>query len=167
METEYIKLRDQYLPAKPAVVFVLESPPAGHGYFYDPNGKVSEVLFRSFMKLLAIKPISKDEGLSEFKRKGWVLVDPIYQPVNKLSDKEANKLILDNYPNFKKDLLVVIQDDKTTPIILIKANICRLLEEPLFEDGFNVVNDSVIIPFPLHYHLNAFLEKVGKLLVGL
>lgn len=163
MEYEFISLRNKYIPSELKVVFVLESPPEGHGYFYNPKGKVSEVLFKAFMKLLNFCPITKEEGLKKLMDNGWLLVNPIYKPVNKLPDKEANKLILDNYSNFKKDL-ISLGVNKDTSIILVKSNICKLLELPLKDDGFNVINNSLVIPFPLHYHLNNFNDKILSLL---
>lgn len=164
MEKEFIALRNKYLPKKIKAVFVLESPPAGHGYFYDSSGRVSEVLFRAFMKaILNFSPRTKEEGLRKLADSGYLLVNPIYTPVNKMDDKEADKLILGNYDNFKKDLINLI--GKTdVPIILVKSNIFRLLEKPLLEDGFNVINDGILIPFPLHYHMNTFEQRVGVML---
>lgn len=164
MKTEYEKLRDRYIPEKIKVVFVLESPPAGHGYIYDPNGRVSEILFRSFMALLGKKTDTKDEGLKLLQKKGWLLTNPIYEPVNKISDKEADRKILANYSNFKKDLLKLLGNNKKIPIILVKSNICNLLEKPLLEDGFNVLNNGVSVPFPMHYHFESFKNKIDSLL---
>lgn len=161
-ENTYISLRNAYLPEKIKVVFVLESPPEGHGYVYDPSGRVSEVLFRAFMKVINYKPTDKHEGLKQLQSEGMVLVNPIYVPVNKLPDKEADKIILNNYDNFIEDLSLLI--DKQTPIILVKSNILKLLENKLIADGFNVLNNGILVPFPLHYHAESFQEKVSKML---
>lgn len=161
---EYISLRNQYLPKNLSAVFILESPPEGHGYFYNAEGRVSEVLFRAYMKLLKVSPKNKKEGLEKLAEKGWLLVNPIYQPVNKLPDKEADKLILNNYDNFLSDLGGLTKKNMNVPIILVKSNILRLLEKPLLEDGFNVINDGFLIPFPLHYHAKRFQDGVEKLL---
>jgi ABC-type transporter Mla subunit MlaD len=45
--TEKVFLRNKYNPADISAVFVLEAPPPALGYFYDPQGRVSEVLFRA------------------------------------------------------------------------------------------------------------------------
>ncbi|KND47416.1 MAG: hypothetical protein AB199_03230 [Parcubacteria bacterium C7867-004] len=164
MEEEYIRLRNAYLPKKLSTVFILESPPEGHGYFYDTNGKVSEVLFRAYMKLLGITPSSKPEGLEALAAKGWILVNPIYTHVNKLPDKEADAMILANYPVFIADLKNLLGTGHNTPIILVKSNIVRLLEAPLLADGFTVLNKGQLVPFPLHYHAAAFDERVRSLL---
>lgn len=164
MEQEYINLRNKYLPEKIKVIFVLESPPRDHGYFYDPAGRTSEVLFRAFMKFISFVPTNKDEELKELAKRGYLLVNPVYVPVNKLPDKEADKIILDNYQNFLTDLNILI-GKKTPPIILVKSNILRILEQPMLSDGYNVINKGLLIPFPLHYHASTFQERLKTLLL--
>lgn len=162
MENKYLLQRKLYTPKKIKQIFVLESPPESPAYFYNPEGKTSEVLFRAFMALLKIEPKTKHEGLQYFMQQGWLIIDPIYEPVNKLSDKEADTLILENYANFKKDLSQYANGK--TPIILVKANIVKLLEDKLITDGFNVINNNMSIPFPLHYHQKEFLRIIKLLL---
>ena len=41
-------------------------------------------------------------------------------------------------------------------MILIKENVCRLLEARLREDGFNVLNSGRVIYFPSHKRQNDF-----------
>lgn len=166
MEKNYIDLRNNYLPKKLKVIFILESPPEGHGYFYDPSGRTSEVLFRAFMKLIDFVPVDKNEGLKELAKRGYLLVNPVYIPVNKIPEKEADTIILNNYKKFLKDLNDLIKNQKKVPVILVKSNILRLLEKPLISDEFNVINEGILIPFPLHYHINTFLERVNKMLLG-
>ncbi len=152
------------MPPKIKVIFILESPPSGGGYFYDPDGRISEVLFRAMMKtVLNFSPKNKDEGLRKFANSGYLLVNPIYTHVDKLPDKEADKLILDNYGNFLKDLKEITKDNGVK-IVLIKKNIVSLLEKPLLKDGLNVLNKGLMIPFPLHYHIKTFDEKIKFLL---
>ncbi len=165
MKNQYKVLRNNYMPKNLRIILVLESPPHNGKYFYKPDGKVSEILFRSLMSvLLNIKPETKSEGLKEFSKAGYLLVDPIYEPVDNISDKEANKLIMKNYPNFVYDLREIIGNKKNVKIILIKKNICELLEQPLLKEGFNVINNGEMIPFPLHYHTNTFSEKMKRII---
>lgn len=160
---KFISLRNKYKPKNIKVIFVLESPPDGHGYVYDPSGHVGEVLFRAFMKLLNIKPENKEQGLNFLKERGVLLLNPVYIPLNKLSDKKANEIILKNLDTFSKDLQK-LNPKKDIPLILVKSNICKLLEEPLREKGFNVLNSGVTIPFPMHYHQESFYKKCHTLL---
>jgi hypothetical protein len=105
---------------------------------------------------------TKEEGLSHFQKEGFYLVNPIYTPVNKVSDKDADELILENYENFKKDLIA--ENLQNTPLIIVKSNVWKLLKDKLTDDGFIVLNREQMIPFPMHYHFESFKEKVQKLL---
>lgn len=157
-----LKLREKYTPSNIKVIFILESPPQGHGFVYDPSGHTGEVLFRAFMRIMNVKPETKEIGLQQLKQKGIFLMNPTYTPVNKLKDSEADKIIMDNYENFIADL-TLHNPEKEIPLILVKSNICRLLEEPLTKDGFSVLNKGQMIPFPIHYHQDKFHEIVSGL----
>jgi hypothetical protein len=62
-------------------VTIAESPPASGKYFYDPTGATSEWLFAALMKQIGFSPSNKEEGLREFQRRGWILIDATYEPV--------------------------------------------------------------------------------------
>lgn len=161
----YHKLRAKYTPLRPKLVFIAESPPAGGKYFYDPSGKVTEPLFSAMMHdVLGISPDSKEEGLSKFAKAGFLLVDATYVPVNKsFSPKERNAKILEDYPLLLEDLNDLLPS-KATKIMLIKANVCRLLDARLQSDGFNVINRSIVVPFPAFGQQTMFRETVKGLL---
>jgi hypothetical protein len=142
----YLSLRRRHEPAVPSLIIIAESPPASGRYFYDPNGKTSEPLFAALMRQLAISPKSKEVGLREFQRAGWLLVDATYQPVNAL-DHARDRVLERDYPLLRSDLMRLI-DGRSIPIVLIKANACRMLESKLAQDGFNVLNKGRVIYFP-------------------
>jgi hypothetical protein len=158
----YLKLRNRYLPSNLKTIFVSESPPASGKYFYDENGSVGEPLFKAMMKLLRIEPATKKEGLSVFQNTGHLLVDATYRPVNKLKGKARNKAILEDYGVLREDLRNLCGDNYMK-IILIKANICRLLESRLKADGYNVKNNGIVVPFPSSGQQNKFALKMKKL----
>ena len=160
-KTYYLKLRDRYKPTVLKTIFILESPPASGKYFYDETGAVTEPLYTAFMRLLSYKPITKKEGLEYFAQTGHFLVDATYQPVNHLKEKDRKRVILSNYNALVEDLksLRVVDQSK---LVLVKANICRLLEGRLLRDGFNVINKGVIIPFPSSGQQRRFREMVSK-----
>lgn len=161
---EFVSLRNEYRPKEVRFCFIFESPPAHGGYFYDPSGKLTELLFRSLVKTLFKKTFAtKEEGLRHFQKEGFYLVNPIYKPVNKISDKTADEMILENYENFKKDL--IDEKLKNVPLIIVKANTWKLLKDRLADDGFNVLNREVMIPFPMHYHFDSFKERVSDLIL--
>jgi len=164
----YLKLRNKHLPEELKLIFVLESPPASGKYFYDKSGKTSESLFNELMKALSYIPSDKKDGLEFFKNKGFFLVDATYKPVNKLKGIERNHTILSDFDNLVADLKN-LNSDKRVSLILIKANICRLLEAKLQSEGFYVLNESAVIPFPstgqqkkFHIEINKLLNKYYK-----
>ncbi|MBW1613151.1 MAG: hypothetical protein JRJ57_04080 [Deltaproteobacteria bacterium] len=160
-KTYYLKLRDRYKPKVIKTIFILESPPASGKYFYDETGDVTEPLCTAFMRLLSYKPITKKEGLEYFVQTGHFLVDATYQPVNHLKEKDRERVILSNYNALVEDLqsLRVVDQSK---LVLVKANIRRLLEGRLLRDGFNVINKGVIIPFPSSGQQRRFREMISK-----
>ena len=161
---KFIQLRNKYIPRKIKTIFIFESPPVDKGYFYDETGKSSEILYRSLMKCLFNEvPEDKSEGLKQFAENGYFIINATYRPINKIKDKDADIYILKNYNSLKKDLENMIESKKIK-IILVKKNICILLKNKLLYDGFNVVNNDEIIPFPMHYHYKVFCKKINKLL---
>jgi hypothetical protein len=148
--SEYLSFRRKFEPENVKLVIVAESPPASDEgkYFYNPDGKITEWLFAALMKQLGVEPKTKDEGLREFQRQGWTLIDATYEPVNKRESEAAKKeVILRDYPLLRDDLKRLLPD-LSTPVVLVKANVCRLLEPKLTADGFNVINKGQSVSFP-------------------
>lgn len=162
-EEYYYNLRNKYCPKNIGIVFVLESPPASGKYFYDEEGDVSEPLFSAMMKLLKSNPQNKREGLTYFADSGYFIVDATYQTVNKLQGKKRDDKILENYENLVADLKK-LGDPKQINIILVKANICRLLENKLISIGLNVQNNGIVIPFPSTGQQKKFFEGIQKVI---
>jgi len=158
--SDYLSMRLDFEPTSESIrlVIVAESPPASSKYFYNTNGKVSEPLFKALMKQLCIRaPNTKADGLREFQKRGWVLVDATYQPVNKLSSGEVKSTLNRDYPELCDDLKQLLSTRRhEVPLILIKANVCKLLEPELRKDGFNVANRGHIVYFPRHGHQSKF-----------
>jgi len=96
---------------------------------------------------------------------GYFLVDATYNPVNhcKSSINKRNAIVLSDYPNLIADLKK-ITGARRTEIILVKANICRLLENMLLKDGFNVINNGVVVYFPSTGQQNKFKEQIESIL---
>ena len=158
----YLNLRNKYHPEELKLIFLLESPPVSGKYFYDETGKISEPLFSALMKLLNYNPDDKKDGLEFFKNKGYLIVDATYKQVNSLTGNERSTAILSDFNNLVDDLERICPK-KEMPIILVKANICILLEERLTANGFNVINNGAIIPFPSHGHQNRFHSEASKI----
>ena len=159
----YLKLRNRYLPSKLNLIFLLESPPVSGKYFYDESGKTTEPLFSAFMKFSNYSPSDKSDGLEHFKNEGHLLVDATYKQVNKLKGKIRDYTILSDYNRLIEDL-ENLSPKKNVPIILVKANICRMFDERLTERGFNILNKGIVIPFPSHGQQKKFHSEMLKVL---
>ena len=159
----YLRLRKQFFPDILNTIFVLESPPASGKYFYNERGNITEPLFKAMMTLTEIKATTKIDGLLLFQKKGYCIVDATYTPVNHLKGKKREQTILHDYNNLITDLND-LSNSKKPDIILIKANICRLLEQRLLKDGFNIKNNGVVIPFPSTGQQNNFADSIKKCL---
>jgi hypothetical protein len=104
-KSEYFRLRARFTPANPKIIFVLESPPASGLYFYNPDGKTTEPLFKAMMKdVLEIAPHTKEEGPREFVTRGYLLIDATYTPINNLDNAEADAMILRDFHELVEDL---------------------------------------------------------------
>jgi hypothetical protein len=158
----YLSFRNKYAPKRIRLAIIAESPPASGKYFYDPAGIPSEPLFAALMRQLGISPRTKQDGLAEFQRSGWVLVDATYEPVNSLTASNRNQIIARDYPLLRDDLASLVPD-RSAPLILIKANVCRLLESRLLEDGFHVINRNRVVYFPGSGRQKKFHEQFSAI----
>lgn len=159
----YLRLRNRYIPEKLNLIFILESPPVSGKYFYDETGKTTEPFFRAFMKLLSYSPTDKKDGLEYFKSNGYLIIDATYKQVNKLKGKIRDYTILSDYNRLIDDIENMCPE-KNVPIILVKANICRMFDERLTERGFNILNKGVVIPFPSRGQQKRFQLEMSKVL---
>jgi len=164
---EYLSLRRRYEPKSIKLVIIAESPPASGKYFYNPEGCPSEPLFAALMKQLGYSPLTKEDGLLELRRTGWVLVDatyePVNEPVNAPSSSGRNRIIARDYPLLLEDLKSLIAG-RPIPLVLIKANVCRILEPKLAADGLNVLNRGRLIYFPATGRQKQFQQQFAEVL---
>jgi hypothetical protein len=164
----YQALRRRYQPTTIKLAIIAESPPSSGKYFYDPTGSTGEPLFTALMQQLRFEPRNgkarnKKKGLAEFQRRGWILIDATYQPVNDLTESSRNKIIDRDYPRLRSDLESLITD-RSTPIILVKANVYRLLKRKLMNDRFNVINHCIVVYFPANGHQKQFHRQFGAVM---
>jgi hypothetical protein len=161
--SDYLSLRERYYPKHAKIIFVLESPPKSGLYFYNPDGLVTEPLFRAMMKdVLEIQPKSKHEGLTEFAAWGYLLIDATYIPVNGLSSDVRDAVIEKDFPLLVEELHRYA--DSETKVVLVKVNVCKLLESRLVDQRFTVLNRGKRIPFPSTGQQNKFRSLVRPML---
>jgi hypothetical protein len=158
-----MRLRRAYTPERLKLAIVAESPPASGKYFYDDKGKVSEPLFAALMQHVGFedgRAPTKADGLRRFQEKGWLLVDATYEPVNELPDRQKADVIKRDYASLRHDL----EGLGGPHLILIKANVCRLLEPLLVHDGFNVLNRGRVVYFPSNGRQREFHQQFSDIL---
>lgn len=163
--SHYHRLRERFTPQKPSLILIAESPPASGNYFYDTSGKPSEHLFSAVMKsFLKIRPATKEEGLTALCDAGILLLDATYEPVNDgRANRERDATIIRDYPQLVKRIREATMEPRT-PLLLIKANVCRILEPLLERDGFTVINQGCVVPFPSNGHQGRFALVVAELM---
>ncbi len=162
--SHYHRLRERFKPQKPSLILIAESPPVSGNYFYDTSGKPSEHLFSAVMKsLLKIRPANKEEGLIALRDAGILLLDATYEPVNDgRSNRERDATIIRDYPQLVKRIREATMEP-CTPLLLIKANVCRILDPLLSRDGFSVINRGRDVPFPSNGQQGRFAAAVALL----
>jgi hypothetical protein len=162
-KSRYLDFRNRYTPKPVKIIFVLESPPASGKYFYNPDGSMKEPLFKAMMKdVLGFTPSSKGEGLRRFAAAGFFLIDATYTPINRLKGKARDAIVLRDFPLLARALRKYAK--RKTKVVLVKANICRLLEQKLTDARFNVLNHGVRIPFPSSGQQNKFHAAIHNAL---
>ena len=161
--SEYVAMREQFRPNHLKLIFIAESPPESGQYLYDTGGSTTEMLFSALMKAIEIGPANKISGLQEIQLRGLFLIDATYHPVNDLKKAVRDQVITNDYAHLVRELLQT-PDVQHVPIVLIKANVCKLLEPLLMKDGFNVINDGDLVYFPSHGHQQEFQEQLATIL---
>jgi len=159
MRDRYIALRRRYQPATTRLAIVAESPPASGRYFYDETGPTTEPLFAAARKQLGLRPVNKAEGLRALQQAGWVLVDATYEPVNALKSSDRDAVLLRDYPLLREDLKALAPER----IVLIKKNVCALLEPKLEADGLHVLNAGRAIYFPSNGRQGTFHHQFAEI----
>jgi hypothetical protein len=96
-------------------------------------------------------------------------VDATYRPVDKLAKDarhDRDKVIARDYPLLLDDL-TGLMPNRSVPLVLIKANVCRILEPLLSKDGFRVLNGGRAIYFPSHGRQSDFKNQFAAVVTGL
>jgi hypothetical protein len=166
--SRYHRLRREYEPDDPTLLIVAESPPESGLYFYDPSGRTTEPIFSAFMDQLAIKPADKAAGLREMQRRGWLLIDATYEPIDKKfksRDRRRDAVLLRDYRLLKQDVLA-LSAGRPLPIILIRENVCRVLDPLLTADGFQVLNRGRKVYLPINGNQAHFRRQFAEIVAS-
>ncbi|OGC91087.1 MAG: hypothetical protein A2142_07090 [candidate division Zixibacteria bacterium RBG_16_48_11] len=172
MSNIYQRAREKYRPNRIKVLFIAESPPAFKEkprYFYLENVPDKDFLFIEMMKTLYKKEFSnydrspemKRRFLTKFRDEGYFLIDAVEFPINQLPKDSRDQAIIQNKMRLHQQIQETCRD--STPIILIKANVHRLLYDDL-SGKYKVLNSNPV-PFPAQGWQTIFRDMVSKLLL--
>ena len=171
MKDIYVEARQKHKPKRVKVLFIGESPPPLNGnprYFYLEQVDKHDYLFVAMMQALykvdfvnlGRVPKLKARLLKRFKKDGYFLIDAVEFPLNG-SPSDKKKIILENADQLIQRVRQVCHKDAR--VVLIKANIYKLLAEKFKTNGFNILN-SKPLPFPMYQHKSKFIDDLRKLL---
>ena len=154
------QLREKYRPQQIRLLLLAESPPDCEGgdfrFFYAPT-KSHDNLYQNVMKVVFsdFEPArdQKMMWLEKFRDAGCYLVDATDTPVNHMSDKEKERILLEARPAKIMELQALVGNE--TPIVAIKANVCKVFLESLRLAKLTVLNQGSI-PFPSHGNQTRF-----------
>jgi hypothetical protein len=162
----YAKARNRYKPSHIQTLLIAEAPPCSlDRFFYFEDVKVQDSLFLEIMGVLypeekrrylaAGRPTEgKEELLKMFQEDGYLLLDLYEVPddVFSVPDAESIATLLS-----RLEKLV----DKSTPIVLVKANVFDLCYPVLAAKGYSVSSER--LPFPGSGQQKVFREKFNKI----
>ncbi|RLA41701.1 MAG: hypothetical protein DRR42_24345 [Gammaproteobacteria bacterium] len=155
----YSNLRAPFAPSEVNLVLLFESPPDSGRYFYDPNGKTTEPLFSAVMKLLRWNPVTKAEGLELLRDTGIILLDATYQQVNNMSDVQRREIMRSEYEQLEERL-------PDAPILIGMVKVLDAVGQRLKDEGYEVLNNRVRVPFPSNGNQKKFHTMASRLLEG-
>lgn len=167
LQETYAKARNKFKPSRIRVLLIAESPPCNLGrHFYFEDVKVQDSLFLEIMGILYPEQKQqylssgretelKTELLETFKEDGYWLIDLSEIP-GRLYDGPLEDFLPSLLTRLEKNI------DKSTPVILIKANVFDICYGPLLANGYKVSPER--LPFPGSGQQRVFREKFGKAL---
>ena len=166
LKDTYAKARNKYKPSNISTLLITEAPPCNlDRYFYFEDVKKQDSLFLEIMGVLypekkqrylkAGRPTEgKMELLEMIKEDGYLLFD-LYEVPDDVFSVPAEACV-EGLLNRLEKLI-----DKSTPIIIIKANVFDLCYPMLKTKGFNVINER--LPFPGSGQQKVFREKFNEI----
>lgn len=147
--------REKYRPEYIKTIFIAEAPPCTDDrFFYFENITKGDSLFLHIIRAVfpelehretkAIRA-KKEELLLQFRDQGYFLEDSVAEAIPKgTKPKDKERIIVEN----QNDLIRRILPYKTqSKLVVLSATVFKANYELLKENGFNILNDSMI-PFP-------------------
>jgi len=164
-KNDYTKMRHDFEPHRPKVIFVAESPSGSNTYFYNSERDKNGDLFKAMMNdVLEYPYTSKEDGLKAFQAAGFLLIDATYTEVNNMEKEERENTIRSDFGKLVEDLECYGASEPGVGIVILMCRLHRLrfYEEPNnlkkwlnFEqrlaaanEKFTVLNSGTEVHFP-------------------
>jgi hypothetical protein len=158
----YNSLANQFKPKTIHTILLAESPPSfpDNGdirelkYFYNPDfvDNKNDVLLRETAKVILDRPqvsigskVDKIELLKAIQKNGYFLIDVVKYPINKLTQTEKGKIILENVTSLIEEFKNLKPEPKR--IIILLKGVYDLTAKALTNAGLPVVPVVVYSPF--------------------
>jgi len=158
--------RDHYRPGKVKLLWIAESPPTSGSYFYFQKTTGRDHLFRETMRAVGIWPmreimkrgVNKRPLLEKFRSKGFFLIDTCSYPVDKLTNRERKKAILEGSIGIPQQ----VSELNPKGIIIVKSNIYDPVKNALESNGFGrkILNRSALA-FPSHGWQESYRKRIN------
>lgn len=160
----YHEMREPFEPETVRLVLVGESPPASKKgeckYFYNVKGSTSETLFHATMQALGIGcDKDKEKGLREFKRRGVLLLDMVYRPVNDLPEHDRYKAVEDGFDGLVEELSHL----PGVPVAFVVADLYKRFCHRLRKKGVNVIERKIPFPAFNKKNVNNFIKELASI----
>ncbi len=181
MDSEYFdRISNARLKYKPDVIsslFIAEAPPVNPDrFFYFEEVYEQDSLYLELMKGIFLPEVGNDvmvptsffrsnkaEFLTEFKTRGYYLIDTIDHPLPWNISRTKEKI--DYLSGYKDRLIEKVNHliDKKVPIVLISIPVFQAVSGSLKYKGFNVIHDFPV-EFPGSGNQGKFHEKFDRIL---
>ena len=180
--------RENYRPRSVKWLLVAEAPPRDlTRYFYFDHCDAHDYLFLETIHVIyrnefrgisaprkkggegidGSKPASdvlrkwKHRFLCQFRKDGFHLIDAVESPISKEDSRRCDSIVRGNLSDLVSRMNTLVTDD--TRVILIKDSVCALKDQ-LKAQGFQVINECSIVPFPNQHWQPGFRREMHKLL---
>jgi hypothetical protein len=168
LKKKYASARNKYRPDKISCLVIGESPPSSGGYFYLEKTIGKDHLFRETMRALEFWPNGRRMGkgydkrpmLSQFRSRGFFLIDTCELPVDKLQPKQRRIATVQGASTLPKR----VRELDPRRILIVKKTVFNPVKQVLSDAGFGErILNTRPLPFPSHGNQRKFRLMMRRL----
>jgi hypothetical protein len=172
----YDTVRQKYRPKHIKVLLIAESPPpeaatdSSRHFYRSEKVRSDDRLFVNTIKALyseaadmtesQLEP-DKEKWLRRFERDGWYMIEALEtSQEHEVTKKQRQARIDQSLPRLIERVKALAGPQ--TKIILIKSNVFDVAAEPLRQEGFTVLN-TTLLDYPGRFNQRDYREKLAAL----